>query len=276
MNLSLSQQPHVLRTQLAAAFPLSSTVELSWRLGQNTDTPSTAFFIAYQAAMRCLDPSLANDEWSAFLVSEKGVRNPFECRTQYNTETRLLVGEKSHVMLANAGLDSVYVLAKKEDVLPVELLLLKADTACLQVEPAAKQPFMLDVPHHAVRFSTTLSASAFCLEQAHQQANKPFRYWEDVHVAIALSGWLQTHIATPSSELEQAVLVLMQVFKQNPKAYHLTALDTLEALLDVMYSVATGLPSPQQGLWERDSLLFKLSQFIRDKIRQSLEKENKR
>lgn len=275
MTLSLSQQPQALRRQLAAAFPLHSTIDLSWRLGQRADTPSTAFFIAYQAAMRCLVPSLAASEWAAFLVSEKGARNPYECHTRYNTETGLLVGEKSHVMLAASGLDTAYILAKKKNTLPVELLLLKTDASDLQVSTAVKQPFMLDVPHYAVSFSIMLPATALYLTNAHPQANKPFRYWEDVHVAIALAGWLQANTAVASLALEQAVLTLMQEFKQSPGAYCLKALNALEALLDQFEGVALGLPEQQRTLWQRDSMLFKLSQFIRDKVRFSLERESR-
>lgn len=269
MTLSLSH-PQALRTKLAAAFDSYSSVELGWRLGQLSDTPSTAFFIGYQAAMRCLDSNLSASKWAAFAVSEKGVRNPYQCQTFFNPNTGFLKGTKSHVMLASAGLDLVYILAKEVDSFPIALTLLKVDASSLQVEPAAMQPFMQELPHHAVSFSMQLPASAvFCVD-AHQQANKPFRYWEDVHAGLALSGWLQNKLTRASKEIEHKALALMEVFRLNPYAYDLNGLDLLEQLIACAQTESIDLSSVYKKVWQRDTMLFKFSQVIRDQIRQKL------
>src|SRR5690606_42155404 len=96
--LSLSQ-PQLLRQQLAAAFTQLPTVQLAWQLGQQADTPGTAFFIGYQAAMRCLDKQLPSDCWAAFCISERGVRDPRQMHTVINTDSGLRQGQKSHVVL---------------------------------------------------------------------------------------------------------------------------------------------------------------------------------
>ncbi len=270
MVLSLSKRPQALRNQLATAFSLSSSADLSWQLGQLSDTPSTAFFIGYQAAMRCLDPSLPVGKWAAFLVSEKGVRNPFESRTVYDPSTSFLEGEKSHVMLAPSGLDVAYVLARKLVSSPVELVLLKIDAVSLQVGPINSQPFLLEVPHYPVKFSVILSSSAHFCDDAHQQANKPFRYWEDVHTALSLSGWLQAQLRLASKELEQTASALIQAFKESPHAYELTTLTLVEQLINKAQYESVNLADNYKEIWVRDTLLLKFSQAIRDKIRQNL------
>lgn len=270
MLLSLSLQPQVLRTQLAAAFLELSSLELCWQLGQKSDTPGTAFFIGYQAAMRCLDPSLPTDIWAAFAVSEKGVRNPYECQTLFDPEIGLLQGQKSHLMLASRGLDKAYVLAKLKNVTPVELILVEVDAAVLQTEPAVEQPFMVDVPHQAVSFSVRLADSVVFCKDAHQQANKPFRYWEDVHIALSLAGWLQAQLAIASKELERKALALIQAFKENPNTYSLHTLELVEEVINCAQKDSKVLIGTSARVWQRDSLLLKFSQPIRDKVRKSL------
>lgn len=273
MRLSLKQQPQVLRSELAAALSVFPSVELCWALGKQADTPSTAFFIGYQAALRCLDPSLPPQEWSAFLVSEQGVRNPYASHSTYDPATGRLQGEKSHAMLVGEGLDSAYVLAKKQDSAPVELVLLKIEAASLQAGPLKAQPFLKDVAHYPVRFSVVLSSAALVSEEAHQEANKPFRYWEDVHVTLSLAGWLQAQLKTGNKELERAATDLMAAFKQSPSAYTLTTLAWVEELVGKAQAASEHLPPEAKKAWQQDSQLLTLSQAIRHKVRQSLEKK---
>lgn len=270
MTLSLSKQPQVLRTELATAFSLNTGVDLSWQLGQLSDTPSTAFFIGYQVAMRCLDPKLPAHEWAAFAVSEKGVRNPFLSQTIYDSTTGLLEGNKSHLMLVSSGLDTAYILAKKIGSTPVELVLLKVETSLLRAGPTNPQPFLLEVPHHSVSFSTTLPKTALFCENAHQQANKPFRYWEDVNTTLSLTGWLQAHLPTTSEVLEQAVVELIGAFKKTPATYSLTTLTLVEQLIERAQLEASNLTHESKELWLRDTQLLKFSQAVRNKVRQSL------
>lgn len=270
MILSLKGQPQVLRDKLATAFSLSSTANLCWQLGQLSDSPSTAFFIGYQAAMRCLDPSLPVGQWAAFSVSEKGIRNPYECLTQFDPATGLLEGKKSHVMMVPLGLDVVYVLARKIDSSPVELVLLKVDALSLQIESVNSQPFLSEVPHYAVSFAVVLPSTALLCVDAHQKINKPFRYWEDVHTTLSLTGWLQSKLDTASKELEQAAVSLEKEFKRNPFNYDLAALTVLERLISRAHLDSQYLSDDNKTVWQRDTLLLKFSQRIRDKIRQSL------
>ena len=271
MTLSVSNQPQVLRQQLAAAFVQYSTPELSWRLGQLADTPSTAFFIGYQAAMRCIDSSLKNDAWAAFAVSERGIKNPYESRTTYYPDTGELIGEKSHVMLANNGLDTVYVLAKLASTAPVKLVLVAIDASALEVYPAKEQPLMQDVHHHAVCFSTQVTPDALLIHDAHNTINKPFRCWEDVHIGLALAGWLYRQLEQESEQLIQCVEQLIHAFQECQGGYTLVLLDAVEQLIHIAQKESSGLTGERSKLWKRDSMLLVFSQRIRNKIREKLQ-----
>lgn len=271
-------QPHEpLRKALARAFLQHSTTDLCWLLGAQAETPGVAFFIAYQAALRCLDPSLPNTDWGAFCVSEKGVRSPFLITTEYQPVTGQLKGQKSFVMQAGQGLNVYYILAKRADSNPVKLCLLKLKeddflNGQIQFLEAAAQPFMVDVPHRPMQFDLQISPSCLFLEDAHEKANKPFRYWEDVHVFIALAAWLQSRLLKVDERLELAVQQLQEQFARQPAYYTLAALDAFDAGLGLLSELAAQLPAQWQRIWQRDAMLLQLTAPLRSKIRTGLVK----
>ncbi|MCD8523565.1 MAG: hypothetical protein LRY66_12235 [Saccharospirillaceae bacterium] len=287
-RLSVRQNAAELRRELAASFRTLSSVETAWQLGARADTPGTAFFCGYQAAMRQIDPALAADAWAAFCISEAGLRSLRQMQTRFDVQTSCLSGEKSHVMLAGNGLDWLYVVAASDD-----------DLLCVQVAANAPgvevlsargiQPFLPDVPHTPVRFNTVNITSGYRCDQAHQRLNKPFRYWEDVHVALAFSGWL---LANQSAEydafepslngdnhgndgavmpaLMNAADHLAQCFYAQPQQYSLVALDALEALLVCQDAMLPRLTADARAVWQRDRILLQLATAVRGKIRSAL------
>ncbi|QQD23432.1 hypothetical protein GJQ55_02565 [Venatoribacter cucullus] len=266
MKVALSlTQPQLLRQQLAAAFTQLPTVQLAWQLGQRADTPGTAFFIGYQAAMRCLDKQLPPDCWAAFCISERGVRDPRQMHTTFNTDSGLLQGQKSHVMLAGQGLDRLCVVARPAEA-GENLLALWLDATQVSVLPANPQPFLPDLPHVPVSFATRLPATALFSHDAHRHCNKPFRYWEDVHLALALAGWLQQQVVV--NELQ--VAEVQERFERQPGYYDLVALDAVEALLAHLAQAAVGLPAEAAAQWQRDTVLLQFTAPVRSKIRQRL------
>lgn len=263
-------EPEYLRAELGRGLQNYSTNELSWRLGQQAATPSVAFFIGYQAAMRCLNPRLAPTQWAAFLVSEAGVKSPWQMHSYFDLQSGQLHGQKSYAMLVQEGLDCVYIMARQQDTEPTELLLVEVAASKLQVQARQSAAFMAEVPHYAVQFSCVLPKSAVLLTQAHQQANKPFRYWEDVHVLLALAGWMKANLAQPSEALVQAVQGLQSVFRSAPHTYSLVSLSAVEALFSALQMAAAQLPQEQAQQWQKDSQLLMMLQLVWKKIRQRL------
>lgn len=267
--LSLSQRPQALRTALAVRLQEQPGTTLCWQAGQQADTPGTAFFIGYQTALRCLDPALPPDVWAAFCVSEQGVRDPFALTTAYHPADGWLTGRKSHVMLPGRGLDRLYIVAREQGSEPVELLLLRLDAGAVDVEVGKAQPFLPDVPHQPVHFACTVAADAVLLRDAHRRANKPFRYWEDVHVTLAQAGWLAARLPAKDA-LALLVAELQTHFAQHPVAYCLAGLDAVERLQARMLTVTSQLTAADAAVWQRDSVLLRLTQPLRDQIRARL------
>lgn len=268
MPLSLHDLP-ALRQTAAQAFRLPST-QAAWQLGLASESPSCAFFCGYQAAIRCLDPSLPPAHWGAFAISESGVKTPWQMHSRFCPQSGQLSGKKSYVMLAKEGLDALYVVASEPQDDKTELWLLRLTgslLSSLDVLPAKAVQFMPELPHYAVRFDLVVPKDGVLTQDAHRRANKPFRYWEDVHVALALAGWLSTQTG---SGLEKEAQVLEHAFLQEPAHYHLAALDAVETLLAKMAKQAQCLPENWQSQWQRDVMLLKFGEPVRQKIRTQL------
>lgn len=270
MRLSLKHK-ETLRRALAQAFSAQpDTALLCWQQGQQADNLSTAFFVGYQSAMRCLDSELPAHHWAALAISEKGIKSPFQCQTSFDAQNGALVGAKSHIMLANDGLDSLYVLAHLAQVEPVQLVLVQLSASAVNIERRPAQPFLLDVPHYAVSFNTFVQPEALYCVDAHRQANKPFRYWEDVHVVLAMAGWLEAQLGRSHCELDEKVQLLLAAFKAESRHYHLAALDAFDDLLVLLEKLAVQLSSVQWQEWQRDSMLLALTTPLRQQIRAKL------
>ncbi|WP_286718462.1 hypothetical protein [Thalassolituus sp. UBA2009] len=269
-RLSLEQDAALLRRELATSFRTLTSVEVAWQHGQRAATPGTAFFCGYQAAMRQLDPQLAADAWAAFCISEAGLRSLRQMQTRFDERTSCLNGEKSHVMLARRGLDLLYVVAVCDD--DLVCVQVTADAAGVEpLEARKEQPFLPDVPHTPVHFSNVTVTSAYRCLHAHQQLNKPFRYWEDVHVALAFSGWLMANAdADNTHSLVAAAGRLADIFSARPKDYSLAALDALEDVLACQDELLPLLADDVRALWLRDRILLQLAVPLRGKIRASL------
>ena len=264
---------HKAELRAALAWALAEqpdTALLCWQQGQQVDNLSTAFFVGYQAAMRCLDPVLPAFHWAALAISEKGIKSPFQCLTSFDAQSGALVGAKSHIMLADDGLDSLYVLAHLAQIEPVQLVLVQLPASAVQIEHRPAQPFLLDVPHYAVSFNALVQPEALYCVDAHQRANKPFRYWEDVHVVLAMAGWLQSQLFTVNHELTEQAQRLIAAFREEPRHYHLAALDEFENMLALLARLVSQLSDEQQQQWQQDTLLLKMTAPLRQQIRAKL------
>lgn len=259
--------PNTLRDTLSYDLQKHATTEVCWQLGQRSTTPSVAFFVGYQAAMRCLDSKLPSNSWAALLVSEKGVKHPSQMQTQFDVVTGELKGAKSHTMMANSGLNTVYIMAKTVEQEPEELVLLKVSAEVLTVLPAKPQAVMREVPHHEVQFACHLTQDDVYRFNAHETVNKPFRYWEDVHVLLALAGWMFSQLESQQAEVLAAAVRLQQAFAASPNYYTLESLDAVEKLLAVLQNSSAHLAAEASKIWQQDSMLFLMLKPIWQKIR---------
>lgn len=247
-------------------------------LGAQAATPGMAFVAGYQNAIRCLDKNCPSNQLAAFCVSEKGVKKPWDMATQLSSqgEHKVLNGQKGYVMLMPNELDRLYVVAKNEE---SQLCCVYLPSNCLGVsatEPL-KAPFVEDIPHSGVSFDQVKISSEQLLDiDGHQQANKPFRYWEDVHVALAMLGWvLREQIESGKSvqELRGEIQLIEQLnasFETAPDYYTLDSIALLDQCHEMMDTGTKNVPESAQKLWMKDRLLLQMGQKIRHLVRAKL------
>lgn len=247
-------------------------------LGAQAATPGMAFVAGYQNAIRCLDKNCPSNQLAAFCVSEKGVKKPWDMATQLSSqgEHKVLNGQKGYVMLMPNELDRLYVVAKNEE---SQLCCVYLPSNCLGVsatEPL-KAPFVEDIPHSGVSFDQVKISSEQLLDiDGHQQANKPFRYWEDVHVALAMLGWvLREQIESGKSvqELRGEIQLIEQLnasFETAPDYYTLDSIALLDQCHEMMDTGTKNVPESAQKLWMKDRMLLQMGQKIRHLVRAKL------
>lgn len=262
------------RNQLKSGLQQHTTMYNSLYIGAQAATPGMAFLTGYQNAIRCLDPECPVDELAAFCISEKGVKKPWEMLTRITPceGSYYLDGQKGYVMLMPDELDRMYVVAKSNDGQLCCLYLL-AESSGISVTEALVAPFVEDIPHAGVRFDQVLIPAMQLLDiDGHHQANKPFRYWEDMHVTVAMLAWMLRQLIdngesiTNLAEAVQLLCQLIENFEEQPDYYSLDSFPLLDEGLSLMEKYAQYLPKDAEKLWMKDRVLFQMGQKIRQKV----------
>ncbi|MEH6449930.1 MAG: hypothetical protein V7765_14755 [Oleispira sp.] len=263
------------RQHLASGFQQYTTVYNALYLGAQAATPGMAFLAGYQNAIRCLDPNCPDDELAAFCVSEKGIKKPWDMETCISSseEGCYLNGQKGYVMLLPDELDRMYVVAKNAEG-QLRCLYLPASSSGISATETLLAPFVEDIPHARVRFDQVLipAESLFDID-GHQQANKPFRYWEDIHVALAMMAWVLRELIdngqslAQRDDLVQSICQLIEKFEEQPDYYSLDSFPLLDKSHKLMEEYAQGLSESSKKLWLKDKLLLQMGQKIRHLIR---------
>lgn len=279
------------RQQLAQGLRNYSTVYNSVFLGMQSATPGMAFLSGYQNALRCLDATCPDTQLAAFCVSEKGVKKPWDMATRITTSSvgHLINGQKGYVMLLPDDLDRLYVVVK-DQAEQLRCVYFQSTVAGLTLTEPLRAPFIEDIPHSGVSFDHILIASEQLMPiDGHSEANKPFRYWEDVHVTLAMMAWMFRYLdklhdlnklhareqekakeirsgentANHKDQLIEQMAQLINQFESSPNYYcaaSFTMLDTCQALLE---HCSTMLFPKQQKQWQKDRLLLQMGQKIR-------------
>lgn len=247
-------------------------------LGAQSATPGMAFLAGYQNAIRCLDVNCPSDELAAFCVSEKGVKKPWDMTTQLSSQggRKILNGKKGYVMLMPNELDRLYVVAKNDEG-QLCCVYLPSDSLGVSATEPLKAPFVEDIPHSGVSFDQVVISSEQLLDiDGHQQANKPFRYWEDVHVALAMLGWVlrqQIEASKSLQELSNEIHLIEQLntsFEETPDYYTLDSIALLDQCHEMIDAGSKNVSESAQKLWMKDRLLLQMGQKIRHLIRAKL------
>lgn len=263
------------RQHLKTGFQQYSSAYNSLSLGAQAATPGMAFLAGYQNAIRCLDPNCPADELAAFCVSEKGIKKPWDMGTCISSSNNgyCLDGQKGYVMLLPNDLDRMYVVAK-DDAGQLRCLYLLAGSFGVSPTASLAAPFVKDIPHAGVSFSKVAIPESQLFDfDGHQHANKPFRYWEDMHVGIAMMAWMLRELIENGqslSELESIVELICQLiekFEQHPDYYSLDCFDLLDRSHELMDEYSHYLSENAKKIWIKDRFLLQMGQKIRQLIR---------
>ena len=265
----------VFRQNLSAGFQSYSTVHNALYLGAQSATPGMAFLAGYQNAIRCLDADCPNDELAAFCVSEKGIKKPWDMATHISIADGCycLNGQKGYVMLLPNELDRMYVVAKNsEDQL--SCLYLAVNSSGVSATDCLSAPFVEDIPHSGVRFDNVLIPTDQLFDiDGHQQANKPFRYWEDVHVALSMMGWMSRELLENGQSFNDLAAMIELIndltnsFAEHSGYYSLASISLLDKSHEMMDHHAQYLSEAVRTLWLKDRLLLQMGQKMRHLVK---------
>ena len=266
------------RQQMKEYLSLYSTLEVAALLGYQSDTPSLAFLSGYQMAIRCLDPQCPPALLAAFCVSETGVRKPWDMTTHLRSMDQgwRLDGVKSHVMLAPGDLDRCYVMAKHN---MGELWCVRCDynSRGVTLDKLLSTAVVALISHASVVFKdVAITEEQVLTQEAHEQANKPFRYWEDVHVTVAMLAWMARQLVLQdevSHQLRQSIEQLMVSFEADPYYYSLPIFTLLDEALVLLDGSSKWLEEPAATSWQQDRPLLLMGQSIRGRIQAKLASE---
>ncbi len=266
------------RIEMAEAFQHSPSYLAAFILGGQSATPGMAFLSGYQAAVRCLDSTCANAHFAAFCVSEKGIKKPWDMATRLraNGDGWVLDGRKGFVMLLPDLIDDLYVLAKDDDG-ALSCVHVPANAAGLSVSDSLNAPFVQDIPHAGIVFdNVALTDQQIVIKEGHEKANKPFRYWEDVHVAVAMYAWMLRQMCERDDfESQKQVMLkklcqLIEKFTERSDYYSVSMLDLLDDCHQLLENQSMFLPEIALAQWQVDRLLLQMGLKIRRQIRHKL------
>ncbi|HEY8207225.1 MAG TPA: acyl-CoA dehydrogenase family protein [Myxococcaceae bacterium] len=165
--------------------------------GVNADRLGWAFVAGYHAALRVLDPALPAGALAAFCATEARGVHPKDIETMACRDggSWVLDGEKVFVTLASEA-DVLLVVASagrgEEGRNRLVVIRVAADASGVVRAPSGKDiPFAPEISHQVVRFVGARTPESEVLPgDGYEDALKPFRSIEDVHVFAASLAYL--------------------------------------------------------------------------------------
>ena len=251
--------------------------------GFDADRVGWAFASGYQAALRALLPDLPPDAVAAFCVTEEAGNRPRDIRTRFVPQADATVAISGAKRWTTLGPDSSVLLIvgalppQGSDARPqLKVARVAAGTPGLQLLPMPETRFVPEVPHARVQLDGVVVAAAALLPgDGYERYVKPFRSIEDIHVTLAVLGYLlrearQRRWPTGFAERLCAALLTLAALSDaaaDAPATHVTlagALAQAHALYDEAGSLwAAAGADPAAQRWQRDAALFTVASSAR-------------
>ena len=251
--------------------------------GFDADRVGWAFASGYQAALRALQPDLPPDAVAAFCVTEDAGNRPRDIRTRFVPQADATVAISGAKRWTTLGPDSSVLLIvgalppQGSDARPqLKVARVAAGTPGLQLLPMPETRFVSEVPHARVQLDGVVVAAAALLPgDGYERYVKPFRSIEDIHVTLAVLGYLlrearQRRWPTGFAERLCAALLTLAALSDaaaDAPATHVALAGAL-AQAHALYDEAGGLwaaagADPAAQRWQRDAALFAVASSAR-------------
>lgn len=244
---------------LAIAARHRASIDRAIAGGSDADRLGWAFAAGYQAALRALLPSLADDALAALCVTEAEGNHPKAIRTTLTPDGAgfRISGEKRWTTLGPEG--GLFIVIAREADSPEERPSLKAvqlrsGVAGLSVLAMPPARFVPEVPHARIRLENVrVEPGTVLAGDAYERYVKPFRTVEDIHVHAATLAYLVSEARArgwPADWVERAAAALHALAQ-------LAALDSLAPATHIALAgalaIGRGLIEEAERHWaERD------------------------
>lgn len=235
-----------------------------------------AFASGYQAALHALVPGLPRDAIAALCVTEEQGGHPKQLQTTLEggalrgRKTFVTLGRKAQVLLIAA------VRGRAEDGRPnLALVSIRAPREGLGYEVQPPGPFMPEMEHAVIELDVVGVAGDQILPgDGFSDYIKPFRTIEDIHVHLALTGYL-VRVARQSAWPREACEDLLGLAvtgaalarldsRAPPTHLALTAyLRQLRGVIEGCESHWDRCPADERGRWQRDQTILRFAEFAR-------------
>jgi hypothetical protein len=240
-----------------------------------------AFASGYQSALRALVPGLSSAEFCALCVTETGGNHPraIESTLESRDGSLVLTGSKTFTT-GGAQADTLLVAARAgegADGLPqLKMVRVSREQPGLRIEAMPPLPFVPEIDHAGVHFEGVCCAAANLLPgDGYANYVKPFRTIEDVHVSLAVSGFLLRTCAAlqlSPSRLESVLACIathVALAQDDPSSAstHLAlagARGQLEGLLPSLEDEWSQRDIESFELWQRDKALLDIAGKARE------------
>jgi acyl-CoA dehydrogenase len=267
---------------LAERFSLPADFAIA--AGFTADRLGYAFAAGYHAALRALVPALDPVEVVCLSATEEGGVHPRAIRTRLEPRDDgfRIVGDKRWTTLGSLAAEALVVASTGEVDGKNRLRVARVRLAApgVTITPMPETPFAPEIPHAAVRYDAVIDQEALLPGDGYDRYLKPFRSVEDLHVHLALFGYL-TSIArrsdAPEASLERIAICAVTaraLAAEDPsgRGVHLALAGLVResrSVLDELAPSLARLPEAERERFERDRPLLAVAERARTARRES-------
>ena len=249
----------------------NSPLLVALELGLRATTIGQAFALGYRCALQELLPTLPQDQWAAFCVTEEAGVHPKKLTTTLSSDN-LISGEKSFVSMADKAtqLIVIAVAGRNGDRPLLKAVKVSMPVVGAQVDVMPSMGMMPEVGHGKL---TLENVPCEVLEgDGYLDFNKKFRTIEDAHLLMAFTSLIlskSVRFGLDDSLIDECLVIISSLFSLSFEDAPINTLQLsglyklFEVLRDKFEIQLSEINAGFKSEWERDSKVFGLSKKTR-------------